>query len=271
MFYNINTGTIEDFCGNGISDLTQRIARTPLEPLTTFTDDPLRVLRTIRFASRFDLCILDEVCQAIANPLVFQALFNKISRERIAKEFFLMIKGKNHRKAMQYLVNFNMLPVVFKIPEEFPDLLLGGYQLVCRIPREQSDENIIFYVAGGLIGYAFNSDFKVQKNKKEMKLYEFVCAESLKMSNYEVTAVCAVLSNIEKMSRIFDSFDLMEMAEVIRENKEKWEICAVLAGYYKYQDDKEAEVQVGRVKEFVGRSEIEKVWEDKPLVNVSSI
>ena len=53
MFYNINEGKVEDFTGKGIQDLKGRILRTPLDPLQTFLDDPLRLLRTVRFANRF--------------------------------------------------------------------------------------------------------------------------------------------------------------------------------------------------------------------------
>jgi tRNA nucleotidyltransferase (CCA-adding enzyme) len=53
LFYNINTKEIEDYTGKGINDLKNEIVRTPLPPKKTFIDDPLRVLRTIRFAQRF--------------------------------------------------------------------------------------------------------------------------------------------------------------------------------------------------------------------------
>lgn len=61
MFYNINTGQIEDLTNRGLEDLKNGIVRTPLEPLKTFVDDPLRVLRTIRFAQRFGFRIADEI------------------------------------------------------------------------------------------------------------------------------------------------------------------------------------------------------------------
>ena len=56
---------VEDFTGRGISDLSDRIARTPLPPRQTFHDDPLRVLRCVRFASRFGLNIADDVVEVM--------------------------------------------------------------------------------------------------------------------------------------------------------------------------------------------------------------
>eukprot|EP01047_Picozoa_sp_COSAG01_P104808 COSAG01_NODE_34089_length_553_cov_4.048458_2_plen_57_part_01 len=50
-------GCVEDLTRRGLQDLSDGLARTPLEPSQTFTDDPLRVLRAVRFASRFDLVV----------------------------------------------------------------------------------------------------------------------------------------------------------------------------------------------------------------------
>eukprot|EP01040_Poterioochromonas_malhamensis_P010904 gene10904-11884_t len=52
LFFNINSRTVEDFSGMGMPDLQQGIIRTPIDPLITFRDDPLRILRAIRFSSR---------------------------------------------------------------------------------------------------------------------------------------------------------------------------------------------------------------------------
>lgn len=54
MFYNINEDKIEDYCKTGLQDLKNGICRTPLDPYKTFNDDPLRILRTFRFASRYN-------------------------------------------------------------------------------------------------------------------------------------------------------------------------------------------------------------------------
>ena len=48
--------------------MKNKLIRTPLPPFETFNDDPLRVLRLIRFSSRLDFTIVDEVKQAMGDP-----------------------------------------------------------------------------------------------------------------------------------------------------------------------------------------------------------
>ncbi|KAF5392550.1 hypothetical protein D9757_002175 [Collybiopsis confluens] len=54
LFYNVHTRKVEDFTERGLDDLRSGIIRTPLAPKETFFDDPLRVIRCIRFASMPD-------------------------------------------------------------------------------------------------------------------------------------------------------------------------------------------------------------------------
>jgi len=86
LFYNLNLRTIEDLTGMGLSDLHRKIIRTPISAFTTFEDDPLRVLRAIRFSSRLCFALDEELLQAAQTPAIHSALMTKISRERIYKE-----------------------------------------------------------------------------------------------------------------------------------------------------------------------------------------
>jgi tRNA nucleotidyltransferase/poly(A) polymerase len=114
LFYNINTTEIEDLTGHGLADLANGRIRTPLPPEQTFLDDPLRLLRAVRFANRFDFRLDPELIQAARLPNVHvrstpdeacrgcviadrlhsqDALEHKVSRERYLKEIDGMLNG----------------------------------------------------------------------------------------------------------------------------------------------------------------------------------
>lgn len=94
LFYNLNESKVEDLTGSGWTDMQNKTIRTPLEPFQTFKDDPLRVLRLIRFASRLGYRIHEETEQAMQNSEISEALKLKISKERVGTELEKMLKGR---------------------------------------------------------------------------------------------------------------------------------------------------------------------------------
>lgn len=82
LFYNLHTREVEDLTGRGLEDLRKGVVRTPLAPRTTFLDDPLRVLRAVRFAHRFRFAIDPELLAAAAEPEVREALRTKARSAR---------------------------------------------------------------------------------------------------------------------------------------------------------------------------------------------
>lgn len=97
LFYNLSTSQVEDFTEHGLSDLRDKVIRTPLDPVTTFKDDPLRVVRAVRFASRLgkEWKIDDGLRDAVGRPEIRDALKDgkKISRERVGIELEKMLMG----------------------------------------------------------------------------------------------------------------------------------------------------------------------------------
>ncbi|HBF96797.1 MAG TPA: tRNA nucleotidyltransferase, partial [Porphyromonadaceae bacterium] len=68
---------------NGLQDLQDLIIRTPLDPDITFSDDPLRMMRAVRFASQLGFDIFPETFDAVARN---KERIKIISKERIADE-----------------------------------------------------------------------------------------------------------------------------------------------------------------------------------------
>ncbi|GMP47797.1 hypothetical protein CsSME_00015380 [Camellia sinensis var. sinensis] len=116
LFYNINTNSVEDFTGRGIADLKSGKIVTPLPPKETFLDDPLRVLRAIRFGARFGFTLDDELKKAASDDDVKAAIADKISRERIGHEIDLMVSGDQPVKAISYISDLLLFWVVFRFP-----------------------------------------------------------------------------------------------------------------------------------------------------------
>lgn len=78
-----NKGEILD-CFGGLQDISAKIIRTPLDPDITFSDDPLRMMRAVRFASQLGFSILPETFEAIQRNA---SRLEIISKERIIDEF----------------------------------------------------------------------------------------------------------------------------------------------------------------------------------------
>jgi poly(A) polymerase len=73
----------------GLADLENKILRTPLEPEKTFDDDPLRMMRAIRFASQLHFTIEPRVLKAIQE---MASRVSIVSMERVSDEFFKILE-----------------------------------------------------------------------------------------------------------------------------------------------------------------------------------
>lgn len=117
LFFNVHSREVEDWTRHGLDDLEKRIARTPLPPRQTFLDDPLRVLRCVRFASRFGLAIQPEVSAAIKEADIKMALKTKVSRERVGIETTKMLE-KAPLRAMELIDELGLHSSIFVVPDQ---------------------------------------------------------------------------------------------------------------------------------------------------------
>lgn len=117
LFYNIDTAQVEDWTEKGISDIYNKIIRTPLDPLVTFKDDPLRVLRCFRFKSRFNFKVDEDIYKSLSNNEVHDSLKLKVSKERIGIELAGMLKAKYPLIALEEILKFGFWNIIFSIPE----------------------------------------------------------------------------------------------------------------------------------------------------------
>ncbi len=128
LMRNIHTNELLDLTNRAMNDLHEGILRTPKPPDDTFFDDPLRMLRAVRFAVRLGFRIEKETWAAIQNcssRLTSQA----ISPERIREEFIKIVDmpGDKFKAGMEMLNESNLLSEF--MPEILPTqgCIQGGW------------------------------------------------------------------------------------------------------------------------------------------------
>ncbi len=95
---------------NGLEDLKNGIIRTPLEPDTTYSDDPLRMLRAVRFANQLDFHIVNESLEAITRN---KERIKIISMERVSEEFCKIMQTNRPSIGIKLLQKVGLLAIVF--------------------------------------------------------------------------------------------------------------------------------------------------------------
>ncbi|KAJ3011415.1 CCA tRNA nucleotidyltransferase, mitochondrial, partial [Thoreauomyces humboldtii] len=259
LFYNIHTHQIEDFLGKGLDDLARGHVRTPLPAQQTFIDDPLRVLRVIRFATRFGYTIDEDILATVKHPDVQRAFERKITRERIGVEINKMLKGPDPVRALQIIDDFGYYGLVFAAPAgtEVPIeryLVLTYAQIVERFLSSEvashmfppagglhldADDRRLLYLTASTV--PFRGHTFLDQKQKVHRLSREIVLTSLKMGGYEADSSSTILEATimvrELVARLKSdpaSVDRRAMALLIRELGKvplhnKWYLAIIFA------------------------------------------
>ena len=95
---------------NGCADLRDGLIRTPLDPDITFSDDPLRMMRAIRFATQLQFTIVEDTFKAIQRNAHRISI---ISRERVYDELTKMMKAAKPSIGWELLLKSGLLKLIF--------------------------------------------------------------------------------------------------------------------------------------------------------------
>ncbi len=122
---------------DGLGDLERGILRTPLDPITTYSDDPLRMMRAARFAAQLQFELQPESFDAIKQ---MQDRITIISQERISEEFLKMLSAPQPSIGLAILFKSELLKHVF--PEVYN---LEGVDLVHTAGRSYGHKNVFWH------------------------------------------------------------------------------------------------------------------------------
>ena len=132
---------------DGIYDLEDGIVRTPLDPDVTFSDDPLRMMRCIRFATQLNFFIDDETFDALERN---KERIRIISGERIQEELNKIMSTKTPSKGLVEMHRCGLLHII--LPE------LTNLDIVEKGPDGRGHKNNFYHTLEVLDNVARKSD-----------------------------------------------------------------------------------------------------------------
>ncbi len=135
---------------DGAGDIDRRILRTPLDPVVTMSDDPLRMMRAARFASQLQFDVEPAVLEAIRS---MADRIRIISQERISDEFMKIMASPKPSVGLHILRDTGLLAHVFPEVER-----LSGVDLVTTGGREYRHKDVFLHTLQVVDNVAAMSD-----------------------------------------------------------------------------------------------------------------
>eukprot|EP00753_Platysulcus_tardus_P001200 PLAT11152.2.p1 GENE.PLAT11152.2~~PLAT11152.2.p1 ORF type:complete len:417 (-),score=214.04 PLAT11152.2:59-1309(-) len=297
MFFNLNSGQIEDQTGRGFTDLRDGIIRTPLPAADTFHDDPLRVLRAVRFAARYGFALTEDIREAIGSEAVVNALDSKVSRERVGKELDGMLKAATTEavvRAIKLLVNLQLAPHVFRLPDcdmaVADEWVVDGERAVerlqamaayqTRLMQEERKDGVDddaaddAHACGNMLAMPEPVHYLTAmlsplagltypgKKGKPTAVTSFVMLTSIKQRKKD----CALLQKLHAAMATLseaDAGDQLAAAHFARDCQHHWPVPAVLLYGRLHDEELFAHPQLQQVAAFAAR----RVWQQRPLLS----
>ena len=268
LFFNVNDSKVEDFVG-GISDLISGILKTPIDPNLSFTQDPLRILRAIRFSTRFNFQIDPHLLEAMKiSPQLYST---KVSRERAELELSKIFKGKDPTKAIQFIQNSGLFKVIFDPENQFN---LDENEVLLRLNAISShfstDANEKYAQVLSAVYLPIGTEALIsdpQLPKKKMFLLDYAVLKIFKANQKIAKLVYSSVGSLNLISQLYskvkDNNELskVDVAHWIRAIGQNWKMGVLIA----YDNDLIQFID-STLLPIVEQNSLETVWQLKPLV-----
>ena len=124
LYCNVSTDEIVDITGKGVEDIKNHVIRTPNAPDVIYDDDPLRILRCVRFASRYGWEIEQDTFEGMVRNV---GRLSIITKERVKDELDKMLTCKHPVMAMELLRKTGAMHYVVPELEETYDMTQNEY------------------------------------------------------------------------------------------------------------------------------------------------
>jgi tRNA nucleotidyltransferase (CCA-adding enzyme) len=267
LFYNLETDKVEDFTGHGVRDIEEGIIRTPLCPIITLTDDPLRLLRAIRFSARFKYKMVPELETAMMNIRVSEAFLNKVSRERVGIEIDKICTNENRNLGLKMISNIaSVYPlIVGNLPVDLPE----KSNIFTSIVKKVLDNNheLTRQATISLFCLPFTGEITtIGKGAKvrDEKISMIIAKEFLKLSNKDAASILSLVEYANDIANL-DISNSEAVGRLVRQIGADWREAFLLSHLL---DDR---VRHEKLIEGVDQIGLANCWQWKPLLSGDEI
>ncbi|EPX73121.1 tRNA nucleotidyltransferase [Schizosaccharomyces octosporus yFS286] len=243
LFYNLRTKQVEDYTENGLSDLESKVIRTPLPADETFSDDPLRAVRCIRFASKFNFEIHPDTFSALKNHILHDRLRSSISRERIGVEIDKILSHCDTSRAFRIIHNSGLFAPIFgPLLGHYDNIVSKNLDSLSLIPKAidlfdhlcnevpsfknlSNSAKYIFWVAVAVLPW---HNWTYVEKSKERSLVPILVRDSLKYSKPVITQIEGLYTYypvvMQRVNALSSKVELsrLEYGKLVRELGQYW-------------------------------------------------
>ncbi|EAX84823.1 polyA polymerase family protein [Trichomonas vaginalis G3] len=259
LYYNICTKKVEDFF-NGYQDLQNKILRTPKDSLVSFQEDPLRILRALRFASRFNLTYEESIPNAIEQCR--DVYLHKVTPERAAAEISPALLGPDPIRYIKDSMKFGFFQIMFNRSKE---LELDNDVVIKRVTFALSHlhkEYQLQLILGAIYFDEFGKGMlQSKKYGRKCDQVEKIISRVLRMTVQICDGARQLMNGADQLSKI-KNLNNIEVGRAIRQSGELWRISTSLIF-----DEDTYNFVVNDVTQYANEHNLSNAYEIKPLLN----
>jgi len=260
LFYNILDSRVEDLTG-GIDDLQNGILRTPQPTELSFKDDPLRILRAFRFASRFNLQLDSLIIPSAQNAI--QEYIAKVSPDRALQEVIKSLDGNNAIMFFQWSIESGLFRHIFDPLNMWE---LDEHEVFNRVSYcgNHSPNNNRHNIYLACILFPIFEMPKVKDPSKKNSLVpalEYAVIRGLKMTAHDYTMISTLIKGAQSYKNINHQLNRVSVGRFIMDIGEMW-------SYVKYIlfDDDEYTFFTDVFEKYVQEQDLSTAYLMRPLM-----
>lgn len=231
LFYNINTKKIEDFLG-GVDDLKNKRLRTTYDTELSFSDDPLRILRLLRFSAKYLFPIDDTYINAVKKSK--EAYKTKVNVERAGVEIRQSLSNPNTDKYIEYVIKADMFELIFDPLTHWnldKETVLKNVKKV--VSRQIPDECKMYIVLGAIFYQLAYLDPIQDPLRKKCLISPIECAilRDMKFTSNTAASVQSFVVGTKIITDIYKSGELkrLTVGKLVNTLGTNWEhVCYLL-------------------------------------------